>query len=75
MLICASGGRFPRARPQPNEQRRVRFAEFLRTLRKLRHPALNASLLFAKAVLRNGFRWSRRLTLQSTRVQRHIDEH
>ncbi len=74
MLISASGGHFPRARLQPIEQRRVRFAVFLRSLRKLRHPALNASLLFAKAVLRNGFRRSRHLSLQSTIVARYIDE-
>ena len=37
MLISASGGRFPRARLQPIEQRRVRFAVFLRSLQKLRH--------------------------------------
>ncbi|MFS0576850.1 hypothetical protein AB1K83_14520 [Sporosarcina sp. 179-K 3D1 HS] len=34
-----AGGRFPRALPQPIEQRRVRFAVFLRTLQKFRHPA------------------------------------
>ena len=39
-LISTPGGRFPRARPQSIEQRRVRFAVFLRTLQKLRHPSL-----------------------------------
>ncbi len=33
----SGGGRFPWAWLQPIEQQRVRFAVFLRTLRKLRH--------------------------------------
>ncbi len=60
--ISATGGRFP------IEQRRVRFAVFLRRLQKLRqrtYPARNASLLLANAVLRDGVRRSRRLSLQS----------
>src|SRR5690606_1046198 len=67
---------------EPIEQRRVRFAVFLRSLQKLRQPfrhscslrvakniARNAALLLANAVLRNGVRCSRRsrrLSLQST---------
>ena len=78
-LISVPSGRFPRARLQPIEQQRVRFAVFLRSLQKLRHscPVLpTLALLLAKAVLRNGSscgvfssrcsRWSRRSSLQST---------
>ncbi|WP_239433589.1 hypothetical protein [Sporosarcina sp. ACRSL] len=75
----ATGGRFPRAVREPIEQRRVRFAVFLRFLQKLRHPysaplrsqkTLLATLRFllAKAVLRDGFRRSRRLPLHSTKL-------
>ncbi|PIC64734.1 hypothetical protein CSV79_05065 [Sporosarcina sp. P13] len=48
---------FRRAWLEPSEQGRVRFAVFLRSMQKLRQLcAPNASLLLAKAVLRNGFR-------------------
>jgi len=78
-LTFVPSGRFPRARLQPIELRRVRFAVFLCSLQKLRHscPVLpTLALLLAKAVLRNGSscgvfssrcsRWSRRSSLQST---------
>jgi len=57
-LISVPSGRFPRARLQPIEQRRVRFAVFLRSLQKLRHPSLvlpTLTLLVVKAVLRDDF--------------------
>ena len=56
-LISVPSGRFPRARLQPIELRRVRLAVFLCSLQKLRHscPVLpTLALLLAKAVLSNG---------------------
>ncbi len=40
MLISASGGRFPRARLQPIEQRRVRFVIISAPFAEILHPLL-----------------------------------
>ncbi|WP_252503758.1 hypothetical protein [Sporosarcina sp. Marseille-Q4943] len=44
-MIFVSGGRFPRARLQPIEQRRVRFVVFQGFLQTLRHPASDKDVL------------------------------